>query len=439
MTPFMRPMIQSIWHKYVIPHQRYWLNLFSSFFAQGVAALSVLWLTPFLLTVLGEKSFSVYGILILNLLPFSLIFDLGYNMGLLRRLIHEPEKASSLISGGCFFFLGLLPITFCVYNGLGHFGFIQNASFTVQQSLLLSILVVLQLGALLFDIVLQSVNKIFLGKAIRVVKTIVETLTVYIGATRFGLQGVFMALVFTNLFYLAVLYWFSKRERNFKLHWRYFNWKDLTHHFNYSIWFFLAACSGVLVYNAQTILMGNLLDAQAVSKYVLITRFYEVVRIGMGNFTLILFPTIAILESSNSWKQLFAQFKTVALRIIVLCVIAVILLLTVGKYLFVAWSGMEDQEILLTYISYTFLILLLIIEHVPVVFLTALKMNRYPTIVSMIQGVLGLLLSYWLIPVYGILGVVIASIAALSVTSLWFSFWYLYQQLQHKLSHEPTA
>lgn len=435
----MRPIIQSIWHKYVIPHQRYWLNLISSFFAQGIAALSVLWLTPFLLNVLGEQSFSVYGILILNLLPFSLIFDLGYNMGLLRRLIHEPEKASSLISGGCCFFLGLLPITFGVYSALSHFGLIQNTGFTVQQSLLLSLLVVLQLGALLFDIVLQSVNKIFLGKSIRVVKTILETLAVYIGATRFGLQGVFVALVLTNFLYLVALYWFSKRERSFELHWRYCKWKDLIHHFKYSIWFFLAACSGVLVYNAQTILMGNLLDAQAVSKYVLITRFYEVVRIGMGNFTLILFPTIAILESSNSWKQLFAQFKTVALRITVLCVIAVFILLTIGKYLFVAWSGMEDQEILSTYIGYTFLILLLIIEHVPVVFLTALKMNRYPTIVSMVQGILGLMLSYWLIPIYGILGVVIASIAALTVTSLWFSFWYLFQQLQHKLSHEPTA
>ncbi|MFN3793358.1 MAG: lipopolysaccharide biosynthesis protein [Chitinophagaceae bacterium] len=435
----MRPIIQSIWLKYVIPHQRYWLNLVSSFFAQGIAALSVLWLTPFLLNVLGEQSFSVYGILILNLLPFSLIFDLGYNMGLLRRLIHEPEKASSLISGGCCFFLGLLPITFGVYSALSHFGLIQNTGFTVQQSLLLSLLVVLQLGALLFDIVLQSVNKIFLGKSIRVVKTILETLAVYIGATRFGLQGVFVALVLTNFLYLVALYWFSKRERSFELHWRYCKWKDLIHHFKYSIWFFLAACSGVLVYNAQTILMGNLLDAQAVSKYVLITRFYEVVRIGMGNFTLILFPTIAILESSNSWKQLFAQFKTVALRITVLCVIAVFILLTIGKYLFVAWSGMEDQEILFTYIGYTFLILLLIIEHVPVVFLTALKMNRYPTIVSMVQGILGLMLSYWLIPIYGILGVVIASIAALTVTSLWFSFWYLFQQLQHKLSHEPTA
>lgn len=435
----MRPIIQSIWLKYVIPHQRYWLNLISSFFAQGIAALSVLWLTPFLLNVLGEQSFSVYGILILNLLPFSLIFDLGYNMGLLRRLIHEPEKASSLISGGCCFFLGLLPITFGVYSALSHFGLIQNTGFTVQQSLLLSLLVVLQLGALLFDIVLQSVNKIFLGKSIRVVKTILETLAVYIGATRFGLQGVFVALVLTNFLYLVALYWFSKRERSFELHWRYCKWKDLIHHFKYSIWFFLAACSGVLVYNAQTILMGNLLDAQAVSKYVLITRFYEVVRIGMGNFTLILFPTIAILESSNSWKQLFAQFKTVALRITVLCVIAVFILLTIGKYLFVAWSGMEDQEILSTYIGYTFLILLLIIEHVPVVFLTALKMNRYPTIVSMVQGILGLMLSYWLIPIYGILGVVIASIVALTVTSLWFSFWYLFQQLQHKLSHEPTA
>jgi O-antigen/teichoic acid export membrane protein len=429
----MRQMIQSIWNRYVIPHRRYWLNLSSSFFAQGIAALSVLWLTPFLLNELGEQSFSVYGILILNLLPFSLIFDLGYNMGLLRRLIHEPEKASSLISGGFFFFLGLLPITCCLYIALGHFGVLQHVSLTIQQSFLLSLLVVLQLAALLFDVVLQSVNKIFLGKAIRVVKTIFETLAVYYGATRFGLQGVFMALVFTNVCYLGALYIYSKREVSFVLNWHFCNWKDLMNHLRYSIWFFLAACSGVLVYNVQTILMGSLLDAQSVSKYVLITRFYEVVRIGMGNFTLILFPTIAILESSNSWKQLFQQFKAVTKRILALCFFATIVLLSVGKWFFVEWSGLGDEEVLYTFIGHTFFIILLIIEHVPMVFLTALKMNRYPTIVSMVQGILGLLLSYWLIPVYGMLGVVISGITALVLTSLWFSYFYLYRKVKTHL------
>lgn len=116
-----------------------------------------------------------------------------------------------------------------------------------------------------------------------------------------------------------------------------------------------------------------------------------------------------------------------------MCGVSAVLLMSAGRWLFHIWSGMGDQEMTTTFLAYTILILLLIIEHVPVVFLTALKMNRYPTIVSMVQGVLGLLLSIWLVPTYGMLGVVIASIAALVSTSLWFSFWYLYQQLLSKV------
>lgn len=429
----MRRIITPLWHKYLLAHKRYWLNLFASFFSQGISALSVLWLTPFLLKVLGEESFSVYGILILNLLPLSLIVDFGYNIGLLRRLIHEPEKAAQLISGGFFFFIALWPIAFGIYALLAVTGVLQQAHFSINHAALLSVLVVLQLLSLLFDIVIQSVNKIFLGKAIRVVKTIVETALIYIGAKAWGLQGVFSALIISNVLYVLGLYIFSKRERAYQLSWQSCSWKEWLYHLRYSSWFFLAALSGVLVYNAQTILMGSMLSAQAISRYLLITRFYEVVRIGLGNFTLILFPGIAMMESSNNWKQILAQYKLVSLRIILMCGVSAVLLMSAGRWLFHIWSGMGDQEMTTTFLAYTILILLLIIEHVPVVFLTALKMNRYPTIVSMVQGVLGLLLSIWLVPTYGMLGVVIASIAALVSTSLWFSFWYLYQQLLSKV------
>jgi O-antigen/teichoic acid export membrane protein len=62
--------------------------------------------------------------------------------------------------------------------------------------------------------------------------------------------------------------------------------------------------------------------------------------------------------------------------------------------------------------------------------LSALKLNRAPTIVSIFQGLIGLALGYFLLPKYGITGIAVALLIALSSTSLIFNPYYLLKKIR---------
>jgi O-antigen/teichoic acid export membrane protein len=428
------PISNKTWRKYILSNSQYWLNLITTFASQSVTAVSLLLLTPFMLMNLGDADFSLYGLLVLNLLPFSLIFDFGFNAGLLRRLIQEKEKSSTLVSNCFFFFLAIWPVIFALFSFLFKTSMIAKMDKPYYFALLLSVLVVLNLVALLFDIIIQSENKIFLGKIIRIIKTVTETILTYIACKYYALNGVLLVLVLSSFLYVVLLYFTAQKVNAFKIIVSDMKRAEIIMHFNYSAPYFLSALASVLVYNAQTLFMGKMVTAVALARFLVITRFYEVVRAGMGNFTQILFPSIARMELDNNWHKLRKHFFSVTLRMLLLCLIFAFLLLSIGKIIFLQWSGFTDDEIVRMYYCYTALILLLVIEHVPTVFFAALKLNKIPTIVSLIQGLLGLVLSAWLVPKYGVIGVIYASIMALLGTSFWFSYVYLHMMFRKKIS-----
>lgn len=414
--------------------RQYWVNLLSTFMSQAFTAASIIILTPVLLANLGEQLFGYYGIL-LNLILFCAIFDFGLNIGLLRRLIHEKEKASDLISTCFIFFCLIFPIAWGLLYALMELKWVLHTtqSIGISNALiagLLALLVTINMQATLFDIVLQSLNKIFVGKLIRIVKTILEFGVVWWASKQQSLILLIGVLVLVNILYVFGMYLLAKKAIFFKLKFPTNFVVVFRSHLTYSCWYALSALAGVLVFNAQTVLMGNQLNAATITKFLVIAKFYEVVRTGLSNFTIILFPSIAMMEAEGNWHNILQQFGKVFFRILGLVIVTTIIMFTAGEYLFTLWSGFADAESLQVFRLYTILIMLLVTEHVAVVFLAALKLNRLPTIVSVFQGVLGLLLSYWLMQNFGLKGALWGSLIALLSTSFLFNPVYLYLSLR---------
>jgi O-antigen/teichoic acid export membrane protein len=74
--------------------------------------------------------------------------------------------------------------------------------------------------------------------------------------------------------------------------------------------------------------------------------------------------------------------------------------------------------------------MLILFDNVSALFLSALKLNRMSTIVSIVQGILVLVLTTLTIGEYGLIGVVLSSILALCMTSLLFNPIYLVRRLK---------
>jgi len=423
----------NLFKRVVSLHTRYLSNLSFTFVSQAVTALSALILTPILVKELGPQQFSIYGV-ILNLIIFSSIFDFGLNTGLLRKLIHNINDKEKLISVMFFFYIFsfLLAIPFYIY--LFKTGYVKVANNEIFTPLFVAIIVLQNILAVLFDVIIQSVNKIFVGKIIRIIRTSIEFVLILTLCKKGSVILLLMATASINLIYLIALLLYSKKEVNYTLSIKYFSFSTLRSHLYYCFWYFQNAIASVMVFNAQIILISNFVDSVNVAKYLFVTKFYDIVGVGIANFTVVLFPSLSGLQAQGNWAALKKTFLSVLFRVSTMVFLVFTVVLTFGKKIFIYWSNYDDSYTLNLFQFYSIFVAIIIIEHVPTVFLSALKLNKWPSIVATIQGALGLMISYMLLPKYGISGAIIASIVSFVLTNCWFNPYYLIKNLNQKIS-----
>ena len=428
----------NIINKFISLHKRYLSNLGATFVSQAVSALSILILTPYFLKELGTEQFSIYGV-ILNLIVFSSIFDFGLNIGLLRKLVHRDQAQIQLINILFVFFIGLFIFSIPIYIGVFNLGLVSNIRHSLLIPILVAIVVSQNIIAILFDVIIQSVNKIFIGKLIRISRTMIEFVLLFYICKTGSVKFLLLTTVCVNFIYILTLFLFSKKELNYQVSIKYFNWAILKEHIVYSFWYFQNAVASVMVYNAQIIMISNFVDSMNVARYLVVTRFYDVIRTGLTNFTMVLFPTISSLQAEGNWKKIKKVYLIVLFRITILVLITFSIILTFGQNIFLQWSRFNDPIVVSLFQLYSVFVALLIIEHVPTVFLAAFKFNKYPSIVASIQGLVGLLFAYLLIPNYGILGGVAGSLIAFLLTNFWFNLYYLNNKINQQIlfNHAP--
>jgi O-antigen/teichoic acid export membrane protein len=407
---------------------RYLSNLSATFVSQAVSALSILFLTPVFLKMLGAEQFGRYGVL-LNVILLSSVFDFGLNMGLLRKLIHQKEKSSWVINAMFFFFIFVFILSIPLFYFLYRSEILKSDGRFLNTAFFTGLIVIQNIVAVFFDIIIQSANKIFIGKLIRISKTVIEFVVLFFVAAKGSVSLLLLATAVINFFYIAALFLYSKKEINYKLSWSLFRIAILWDHIKYSFWYFQNTLASVLVYNAQVILISSFVDSASTAKYLLVIRFFDVIRTGLANFTMVLFPSLSMLQAQANWKQLRKMFLQVLLRVTIMVLFVFSLVLTVGEKLFTTWSSYDDHVIIRLFQLYSVFLALLVIDHVPTVFLSALKFNKYPSIVGTIQGLLALFLCVYLLPVYGIVGAIYASLIALLCTNLFFNPIYLFNKI----------
>lgn len=411
---------------------RYLLNLGTTFLSQSITALSILIITPVLLKNLGVDGFSLYGI-VLNLVGFSVIFDFGLNLGMLRKLIIEKGNTDRLLSTlfCCYLLLCAIAIPL-VYIFSGEM-FEAYTNHVLLVCCIVALLFTQNTVAVFFDHIIQTNNIIFVGKIIRVVKLVVEFIVLFFLSKAGAAIYLFLASICINFVYILTLYYFAYKEKKFSLFYQLFSLPVLIAHFKYSIWYFIGSIASVLVFNAQIILISLEVGTSQLSRYLLVSRFFDVIRVGLTNFTQVLFPKLVHINHNLDWILIKNLFIKMLGRIVLITTVTTVLLLWVGEPIFIFWSKQSDQEMIWCFRLFAIFIGLVVIDNVSVVFLSALKMNKIPTIVSIGQGVLGLVLGYFFLQYKGLNGVVMASLIAFVATNLFFNTSYLWYRLNKHL------
>lgn len=414
-------------------HTRYIFNLGATFMSQAISALSVLILTPVLLHSLGTADFAVYGIL-LNAIVFSTVFDFGLNMGLLKKVIENRTGQNELINTVFFFFSGFLLFSIPLFYVLYLLGIIAIHGNAWMFTLLAAVLICQNVLILFFDVLIQTANKIFLARIIRVGKLLLELVLLLILSTYHSVVILLFASIIINLIYLGVLFYFSKKEVHYQLSFKYFSLPLLWQHFKYSCWYFFNSIAMALVFNTQVIMLNRFGDANSIAKYLLVTRFFDIIRIGIANFMAVLFPTLISIQASGNWVLIKRNFLLSLQRSGLLSFFAIGIVVILVKPYFLIWSKFNDAEIAHLFVAYGVFVFLIAIDNISATFLGALKFNKAPTIVSIVQGLLALILLYFLLPTMGVMGAVVSSIIALALTNLLFNPLYLLRMIHGKIA-----
>lgn len=420
--------------KIVSSNKLYVTNLISTFFSQAINAVTIIILTPLLSKELGLQTFGIYGVII-GVVTFSAIFDFGFNLGLLRKFIHSPNNANPLLNSILIFYLFLLFILIPTLYLLFNFILQINVTNFYLLALIVSFLIYQNIVSGFFDSILQGMHLLYISKIIRAIKILFETILIILCIKKITLFELLSITVSINFFYLFFLYFYANKKANFKLNITAFNINLIIDHFIYCIWYFFSSFASVLILNTQIFTINYLVGSIQAAKYLVINKFYDIIRVASTNFTQVLFPSIIQIESEQNWSKLKALYFKMIIRVALLVLLIITFIYTMGHFIFISWSKIYDHETVTTFKLFSILIGLIIVDNVSVIFLNALKLNKVPTFVSILQGVLSILFSYFFIKKYNLIGFVYGAGLSFIITSMLFNPLYLLRKMNNKITN----
>lgn len=416
----------------ILNNKRYLLNVGTTFFSQFANAVTLIILTPLLSNYLGLSNFGTYGVII-NVIAFSVILDFGLNIGLVRSFIHQSSSLKELSNSIFLFFLSLLILLFPIFI-IFYFNYFQNTNLELFQIAgLTTVIVVQNIIAGYFDALIQAQNKIYVSKIIRASKLLFELIIILILIKTIHLIGLLIIMLIVNVAYLLSLYLYLKKSIDYTISYKNFQLPILLTHFKYSFWYFVSSLATVLVFNTQVLILNYYNGPIIAAKYLVVVRFFDIIRIAATNFTQVLFPKIIQVEFLGDWKLIKQMLFSVYKKISILIIFIILFLYFFGFQLFVYWSRLNDPSLSLLFNLYLVFTALIIFDNVSVIFLSALKLNKIPTLVSIGQGLLGILLSILLLYYIGYIGILAGFLISLIFTNLFFNPYYLLKSVNKRL------
>jgi len=416
----------------ILNNKRYLLNVGTTFFSQFANAVTLIILTPLLSIYLGLSNFGIYGVII-NVIAFSVILDFGLNIGLVRSFIHQSSNLKELSNSIFIFFTSLLILLFPIFL-IFYFNYFENTNLELFEIAgLTTVIVVQNIIAGYFDALIQAQNKIYVSKIIRASKLLFELIIILIFIKTIHLIGLLLIMFFVNVAYLLSLYLYLKKAIQFTINYNHFKFQVLLSHFKYSFWYFVSSLATVLVFNTQVLILNYYNGPIIAAKYLVVVRFFDIIRIAATNFTQVLFPKIIQIEYLGDWKLIKIMLFSVYKKISILIIFILLFLYFFGFQLFVYWSRLNDPSLSLLFNLYLIFTALIIFDNVSVIFLSALKLNKIPTLVSIGQGLLGILLSILLLYYIGYIGILVGFLISFIFTNLFFNPYYLLKSVNKRL------
>ena len=392
------------------------------FGAKGTLLLANFVVISITLDLLSTKIYGVW-ITLYTTISWLSFFDLGLGNGMrnlfaVNRAIGNQEKNKQLVSTSYIIVLGIalilliVGLPFVYYADIARFFNISDIAIPDLRCVLSLLVVVTSL-----QLITKLINSIFLADQKPALSSLIDCsgvvcslLLLFILKDRLVGSLFNLALIITLptfiISFIVTLFAFNKNYRKLKPSLKCFNLKISNKLINLGLRFFLIQLSALIILQGSNIIILKFIGAEEVSVFSLVYKYFNVI---VTIFTLVLTPYWSFFTDSyakNNYNQLKQGFKQLLISWLAISLVGVVMWITL-PFSFKIWL---NQELDIPAYLPVSLLLFSVFSNLGSVFIyflngTSSYLNFQLAIVLAFAALLYPLSAY-LLPTYGVLGVV---------------------------------
>ena len=392
------------------------------FGAKGTLLLANFVVISITLDLLSTKIYGVW-ITLYTTISWLSFFDLGLGNGMrnlfaVNRAVGNQEKNKQLVSTSYIIVLGIalilliVGLPFVYYADIARFFNISDIAIPDLRCVLSLLVVVTSL-----QLITKLINSIFLADQKPALSSLIDCsgvvcslLLLFILKDRLVGSLFNLALIITLptfiISFIVTLFAFNKNYRKLKPSLKCFNLKISNKLINLGLRFFLIQLSALIILQGSNIIILKFIGAEEVSVFSLVYKYFNVI---VTIFTLVLTPYWSFFTDSyakNNYNQLKQGFKQLLISWLAISMVGVVMWIAL-PFSFKIWL---NQELDIPAYLPVSLLLFSIFSNLGSVFIyflngTSSYLNFQLAIVLAFAALLYPLSAY-LLPTYGVLGVV---------------------------------
>ena len=392
------------------------------FGAKGTLLLANFVVISITLDLLSTKIYGVW-ITLYTTISWLSFFDLGLGNGMrnlfaVNRAVGNQEKNKQLVSTSYIIVLGIslilliLGLPFVYYADIAQFFNISDIAIPDLRCVLSLLVVVTSL-----QLITKLINSIFLADQKPALSSLIDCsgvvcslLLLFILKDRLVGSLFNLSLIITLptfiISFIVTLFAFNKNYRKLKPSLKCFNLKISNKLINLGLRFFLIQLSALIILQGSNIIILKFIGAEEVSVFSLVYKYFNVI---VTIFTLVLTPYWSFFTDSyakNNYNQLKKGFKQLLISWLAISMVGVVMWIAL-PFSFKIWLNQELDIPVYLPVS---LLLFSIFSNLGSVFIYFLNGTssylNFQLVIVLAFAALLYPLSAYLLPTYGVLGVV---------------------------------
>ncbi len=392
------------------------------FGAKGTLLLANFVVISITLDLLSTKIYGVW-ITLYTTISWLSFFDLGLGNGMrnlfaVNRAIGNQEKNKQLVSTSYIIVLGIalilliVGLPFVYYADIARFFNISDIAIPDLRCVLSLLVVVTSL-----QLITKLINSIFLADQKPALSSLIDCsgvvcslLLLFILKDRLVGSLFNLALIITLptfiISFIVTLFAFNKNYRKLKPSLKCFNLKISNKLINLGLRFFLIQLSALIILQGSNIIILKFIGAEEVSVFSLVYKYFNVI---VTIFTLVLTPYWSFFTDSyakNNYSQLKQGFKQLLISWLAISMVGVVMWIAL-PFSFKIWL---NQELDIPAYLPVSLLLFSVFSNLGSVFIYFLNGTssylNFQLVIVLAFAALLYPLSAYLLPTYGVLGVV---------------------------------